>query len=203
MTRQVLQSAEQKDQACVTLRYPAWRTIVASAVLAAAIGCQGALAQGRLDAQYAVTLGGVAFGKGVWQVDVREDRFTARVSGATAGLLRLLASGRGSSVAQGSVVDGQLVPSSYSSSIETNKKHDEVRMVLQSGAVKEYIAEPPNIPNPDRVPIVESHRRNVLDPMTASIVPVPGNGSTFVPRACDRDIAVFDGRMRYNLKLAY
>src|SRR5688572_27705893 len=54
MTRQVLQSAEQKDQACVTLRYPAWRTIVASAVLAAAIGCQGALAQGRLDAQYAV-----------------------------------------------------------------------------------------------------------------------------------------------------
>jgi hypothetical protein len=32
---------------------------------------------------------------------------------------------------------------------------------------------------------------------------VPGNGSTFVPQACDRKIAVFDGRMRYDLQLVY
>jgi hypothetical protein len=43
----------------------------------------------------------------------------------------------------------------------------------------------------------------VLDPMTASIVRVPGNGNTFVPQACNRKIAVFDGRMRYDLQLVY
>ena len=39
--------------------------------------------------------------------------------------------------------------------------------------------------------------------MTASIVRVPGNGNTFVPQACDRKLAVFDGRMRYDLQLVY
>ena len=182
------------------------RTLVASAAaaLVAAPGSDAAFAGGRLDARYTVTLGGVSFGKGAWLVDIGEDRFTSAVSGATAGVMRLIASGKGSSAARGSVSNsGQLNPVTYSSSIATNKKYDEVRMVLQAGTVKDYIAEPPNTPNPDRIPITESHRRGVLDPMTASIVPVPGNGSTFVPQACDRNISIFDGRMRYDLRLAY
>jgi hypothetical protein len=43
----------------------------------------------------------------------------------------------------------------------------------------------------------------VLDPMTAAILRVPGTGDTFVPQACNRRLAIFDGRMRYDLQLAY
>jgi hypothetical protein len=32
---------------------------------------------------------------------------------------------------------------------------------------------------------------------------VPGSGDTFVPQACNRKLAIFDGRMRYDLQLAY
>jgi hypothetical protein len=194
-----------KDRIVVTSRCPLWRAIVVSSVagLGTIAAGQVAFAGGKLDAHYSVTLGGVSFGKGAWLIDVGEDRFTSAVSGATAGLMRLLASGKGSSAARGAVNGGQLLPATYSSTIETNKKYDEVRMVLQGGAVKEYIAEPPTTPNPDRVPIAEAHRRGVVDPMTASILPVPGNGSTFVPQACDRNISVFDGRMRYDISLAY
>ena len=32
---------------------------------------------------------------------------------------------------------------------------------------------------------------------------VPGNGDTFVPQACQRKLAIFDGRMRYDLQLAF
>ena len=39
--------------------------------------------------------------------------------------------------------------------------------------------------------------------MTAAIMRVPGNGDTFVPQACNRKLAIFDGRMRYDLQLAY
>jgi hypothetical protein len=189
----------------VTVRCPVSRVIFVSVVigLATAVDCGMAFAGGKLDARYTVTLGGVSFGKGAWHIDVGEDRFTSAVSGATAGVMRLFSSGKGSSAARGAVAGGQLVPATYTSSIETNRKYDEVRMVLQGGAVKEYIAEPPSPPNPDRVPLAEAHRRGVMDPMTASILPVPGNGSTFVPEACDRSIAVFDGRMRYDLKVAY
>jgi hypothetical protein len=175
-------------------------------MLAAALGVpavDGALAQGRLDAHYNLSLGGVPFGRGTWQIDVREDQFTASVSGATAGLMRMFASGQASSASRGTVSRGQLFASSYVSSITTDKRYDEVRMVLSNGNVKESVAEPPSIPFPDRVPLTEAHRRGVADPMTASLMPVPGNGDTFVPEACPRKLAIFDGRMRYDLQLAF
>jgi hypothetical protein len=168
------------------------------------VGGGGARAEGgRLEARYTATLAGVALGNGAWHVDVREDRFTAAVSGVLVGVVRLLARGRGASASQGSVANGQPVPSSYSSSIETDRKYDEVRMQFSAGNVTKYVAEPPNWPNPDRVPLADAHRRGVKDPMTASMLRVPGNGNTFVPQACDRKISVFDGRMRYDVQLVY
>ena len=53
------------------------------------------------------------------------------------------------------------------------------------------------------MPLTEAHRRGVADPMSASLLRVPGNGSTFVPQVCQRTVAVFDGRMRYDLQLAF
>jgi hypothetical protein len=174
-------------------------------MLAAAMADTGSplYAQGKLDARYVATLGGVSFGKGAWTIDVRDDQYTAAVSGATVGVLRIFASGQGNSAARGTVSNGQPVASSYSSTIQTDKKYDEVRMVLNGGTVKESLAEPPVIPTPERVPLTDAHRRGVTDPMTASLMRVPGNGDTFSPEACQRKLAIFDGRMRYDLALAF
>lgn len=181
------------------------REVLAGLVMAAALACgdSDAWAQGTLDARYQVTLGGVSFGKGAWHISVSGEQFTSAVSGSTTGVLRLFSTGRGASASRGSVAGGALNASSYSSSIATSKKYDEVRMQLNSGTVKDYIAEPPNSPDPERVPIQDAHRRGVLDPMTAAIIRVPGNGDTFVPQACNRKLAIFDGRMRYDLQLAF
>ena len=166
--------------------------------------CAGlVMAQGRVEAKYSVTLGGVPFGKGAWLIDVRDDQFTAVVSGGTSGLLRLFTKGQGSSAVRGTVSGGQLIASTYSSSIRTDKKYDDVRMVMNGPNVKESVADPPTMPSPDRVPLTEAHRRGVSDPMTATIMPVPGTGDTFVPEACPRTLAIFDGRMRYDLQLAF
>ena len=179
--------------------------LVGAAFIAAwAQGCDLAQAQGRLDARYEVTLGGVQFGRGAWQISVADGQFTSAVSGATSGLLRLFNTGRGASASRGTVSGGGVLKaSSYSSSVSTSSKYDEVRMQLSAGSVKEFMAEPPNTPDPRRVPIQDAHRRGVLDPMTAAIIRVPGNGDTFVPQACNRKLAIFDGRMRYDLQLAF
>ncbi len=161
------------------------------------------LAQGKLDARYSVTLGGLPVGRGAWVIDITDDHFSASASGATAGLMRVFASGQGQSAARGTVSGGQLVPSTYASSIVTDQKVDEVRMIISSGTVKEFVADPPTVPSPDRVPVTDAHRRGVSDPMTASLMRVPGSGDTFVPQACPRKLAVFDGRMRYDLQLAF
>lgn len=160
-------------------------------------------AQGTLDAQYNVTLGGIPFGKGAWRVDVRDDQFTATLSGATTGLLQLFARGKATSAVRGTVSQGQPQGATYVSSIETEKKYDEVRMVMNGNSVKEFQAEPPTAPNPGRVPLTEAHRRGVTDPMTAALIRVPGQGDVFSPDVCQRRLAIFDGRMRYDLRFAY
>src|SRR5215510_12105601 len=161
------------------------------------------LAQGKLDARYTVTLSGLPIGHGAWVIDIGDDYFTASASGATAGLLRVFASGQGQSAARGSIAGGQLVPSSYASRIVTDDKSDDVRMVISAGAVKELAANPPTVASPDRVPVTDAHRRGVTDPMTASLIRVPGSGDTLVPQACQRTLSIFDGRMRYDLQLTF
>src|SRR5499427_10439186 len=92
----------------------------AFATLTGADAGRGALlAQGKLDARYIVTLAGLPIGRGAWVIDIGEDYFTASASGATAGLLRVFASGQGQSAARGSISGGQLVPSTYASRIVT------------------------------------------------------------------------------------
>ena len=46
----------------------------------------------------------------------------------------------------------------------------------------------------------DADRRNVLDPMTATLVHVGGSGDMVSPQACGRKAAVFDGRMRFDLR---
>jgi Protein of unknown function (DUF3108) len=191
----------------VTSRPLVFLTRLAGAVVLIAMlvgtGSRGASAQGKLDAAYVVTLGGVPIGKGSWTIDVQDDQFTATASGATSGLLRVFASGQGNSAAHGIVTGGQPIASSYASSIVADNRSDQVRILFSGGAVKDYLADPPTMPSPDRVPLTDASRKGVLDPMTASLIRVAGTGDTFVPEACQRTLPVFDGRMRYDLQLAF
>jgi uncharacterized protein DUF3108 len=177
--------------------------VAALAMAAADMAGNPTQAQGRLEARYEATLGGLPVGKGAWLIDVRDDQFSATLNGSTSGLVQVVASGRGRSAVTGTVSGGQPAAAAYASSIVSGKKVDEVRMLMSGGTVKELIAEPPTMPSPNRVPLTEAHRRNVTDPMTAAILRAPGNGDTFSPEVCKRTLSIFDGRMRYDLQLAF
>ena len=160
-------------------------------------------AQAKLDARYTATLGGVTIGRGAWVIDFRDDQYTAAASGMATGLLKFFAGGTGTSASRGTVANGQPVPRNYAATITANKKKDEVEMTIENGAVKEYSVKPPSPPDPERVPITEAHRRGVTDPMTASLIRVAGQRPTDAAETCQRSIAIFDGRMRYDLRLAF
>lgn len=177
--------------------------LLGAGVVGLVAGAAPVHAQGRLDARYAVTLAGLQIGKGAWVIDISEDRFTAAASGVTTGLLRLFASGSGSGASRGTVVGGRPVPATFASSVTSEKKTEEIRMTLVSGNIKDYAITPPVMPSPERVPVTEAHRTSVNDPMTASLIRVPGNGNPMRPEACQKVISVFDGRMRFDLKLAF
>jgi hypothetical protein len=180
--------------------------IVAAAAcgLAALVACGGAAcAQGRLEARYVVTLSGLVVGTGNWVIDIDNDKYTAAASGKTSGLLRIFADGEGTSAARGAVSHGNLMPASYASSMSTDKKTEDLRITLSGGNVKDYAIEPVPPPQPDRIPVTDAHRHGVMDPMSGSLNRVAGTGDMLGPAACSHKASIFDGRMRYDLKLAY
>jgi hypothetical protein len=176
---------------------------VAASLATVALVTPSLAQQGRVDARYSVTLAGIPIGKGAWVIDISEDQYTAAASGATSGLLRVFAGGQGSGASRGVVVSGTPVPASFAASITSDRRTEEIRMTLNSGDVKTYAISPEPMFDPERVPVKDAHRRGVSDPMTASLIRVPGNGELLGPHACLRKVSVFDGRMRYDLQLTY
>jgi hypothetical protein len=173
---------------------------VLGAVCATPLDC---VAQGKLDARYTASLAGVPIGKGAWIIDIGDDQYTAAASGMTAGILSVFTSGQGSGASRGHVHGDGFSPNTYASSITTDHKLEEMRIVLNSGMVKEVTINPPTSFNPERVPLTDVHRRGVVDPMSAVLLGVPGNGNPLSPEACQRTIPVFDGRMRFDLQMSY
>ena len=168
-----------------------------------ALAPQAALAQGRLDAQYEATLSGIAVGKGAWTIEIGDDTFTASAQGGTAGLLKAFSGGTGSGASQGRVVNGALVANAYAATTMTQKKSETIRMVLANGGVKDFSIDPAPPVDPDRIVVTDAHRKNVLDPMTGSMLRVAGNGEVLSPEACRTGSGIFDGRLRYDLKLDF
>ena len=180
----------------------AWASLGAGALMLLAVP-HPASAQGKLDAQYEATLSGIPVGRGAWTIEIGDDQFSASAGGGTSGLLKAISDGSGTGASQGRVVGGALVATNYSASTITSKKSEAIHIILSNGNVKEFGIEPQPPVDADRVPVTEAHRRGVSDPMTASLVRVPGNADPLGPDACHGSVAVFDGRMRYDLKLDF
>jgi len=156
----------------------------------------------KLDAAYTATLLGIPIAHIGWTLDLQDDRFSAAASGSTVGLFRIFARGHGVAEAHGTVTGKQPVASNFMVSLTSGNSTDEIKIVFNGGKAREFLAHP-RPPNPALVPLTDAYRTDVVDPMTALLVHVPGSGDTSAPAACERKIAVFDGHMRYDLRLAF
>jgi Protein of unknown function (DUF3108) len=174
-----------------------------AALFATSAGVPAANADTRLEARYTASLAGIPIGSGTWMIDIGETHYVAAASGSTSGLLRVFVGGQGTSAARGSILAGKLVPSAYAASIRTIDSSTAVRLTLADGNVKTSEVEPPIDHDPERLPLTRAHEQGVLDPMTATLLRMAGVGNPVSAEACNRTLSVFDGRLRYDLTLAY
>lgn len=174
-------------------------------ILATALGLWSgaAAAQGKVDARYEATLAGIEVGKGAWVIEIDDDQYSASATGATSGVMQAFSSGHGSGESQGRIIGGQFVPFSYTAATTSAKKSETIRMTLSGGNLKDTVIEPQPPFDADRIPVTDAHRRGVLDPMTGSLLMVGGTGDPMSPDSCRTSTPIFDGRMRYDLKLDY
>ncbi len=180
-----------------------WCALLALAPILAAVAAGPTAAQGKLQAHYTATLSGIPIGEGTWTIDINDTQYSATAKGTTTGLLRTFTGGHGSTSARGTLQAGRPVSSTYVATIATSKKTDEIRVTVANGNVKDFTVEPPQDKDPERVPLTDAHQRGVLDPMTATLMRMSGSGDPLSPEACAQTASIFDGRLRYDLRLAY
>jgi hypothetical protein len=161
-----------------------------------------ACAQGRVEATYRATLAGIPIGSGTWVIDIGPKQYAGAATGRASGLVRVLVSGEGSSTVRGTIRHGRLIPSIFVANIHSYESYD-VRMEMSGGNVKALKNDPPVLESPDRVPLTDTHRRGVLDPMTALMITVPGTGEVVSDEACHAKLPIFDGRQRFDLTLSF
>jgi hypothetical protein len=184
-----------------SIRTPAGASL---ALLAAMLAMTApAAAQGKLEARYDVTLAGILVGTGAWAVDILDDQYSATASGGATGLFKAFAHGTGTGTSQGRVINGALVPANYTATISSSKKSETIRMSLAGGNVKDFVIEPTPPVDTKRIPVTDVHKRGVLDPMSATLLRVPGTADPLGPEACRATTGIFDGRMRYDLRLDF
>jgi hypothetical protein len=186
------------------------RTVTrAAATLLLFAAAMPAWADARLDVRYKASLAalaemkGIEIGKASLIVDITDDGYAAAGSAKVTGLARMVSKGEGSVSARGNFINGKVSPLTYSSTSETDKKAEEIRISLANNVVKEFAVSPPTTPAEDRVPVTEQHRQGVVDPMSAAVITVPGNGDLLAHDSCNRTISIFDGRQRYDLVFSY
>lgn len=181
------------------VRYPLLTGLFAVFLVTAA-----AAADGKTEVRYAVSFGGLQVGQGALAIEVTNDGYSASGSGAVTGVLQMLSPGKGTASARGRFSGGKVLPATFATNSESGDKWEDIRLSMQNGVVKEATVLPPrNTGGKDRVKVTDEHLRNVVDPMSAALMPVPGNGSLSGPEACNRTLAIYDGRLRYNLVMSY
>jgi hypothetical protein len=161
-----------------------------------------AQAQGKLTANYTISVARIPVGKITWSTEIGDDSYTSTGSGEASGVASFLASGKGSLSTRGTVKDGELSPTEFTSDITQDDEKGALKMVLDRGAVTELKADAPAKAG-DRVPVSAVHQQGVVDPLTAWLIPAAGEGNGLGRAACERTLPIFDGQKRYDLKLAF
>jgi hypothetical protein len=119
------------------------------------------------------------------------------------GLASVFASGQGHVSASGSFAGARVVPSRFNVTTSGGKQPTSLSMNLSGGRVSQLSVSPERPVDNDKIPVTDEHKRGVIDPISAGLLPVPGHGPLLSASACNHTAPVFDGFTRFNLVFSY
>jgi hypothetical protein len=166
------------------------------------LGSEAAAAQS-LQVEYAISLAGFPLGSADLTTTLEGARYSVKVAAKLTGLAGMLTGAKGAATAAGALAPSQPLPSSFAVTSHSAKDQRTVRMGLTAGSVAALEIAPPLESKPDRVPLNESHKRGVLDPVSALLMPVASRADLMDARNCNRTLPIFDGAARFNVVLSY
>ena len=158
-----------------------------------------------IKAQYLVTLLGLEIGQADFSLTYTAQTYLSDVEARLSGFATLIAKSQTHAEASGQVQNNAPIPQNYAISANNAQLTRTVRMALPHGDVKAVEIDPPIDDRSDRVPLRESDKVNILDPLTALLslvmtAPTQSDGS-LNRNICAPTLPVFDGFTRYDIHL--
>lgn len=178
------------------------KTVLCAAALSGFCAATAASAQS-LVAHYSVKLIGLSLGTASLAARVDGAAYQVEANAKLSGVASMVSNSKGAATASGIIAQGKVAPNGYATTSSNSKMTRTIRIAMTSGNVKGSEVSPPFEEGPGRVPVTESHKRGVIDPLSALVMPVAGTAPVIGPAACDRIIPVYDGWTRFDVALRY
>ncbi len=179
----------------------AWRRLVLP--LACCVGLAAPAAADTLHAHYAVSLVGLHIGDLAADGQMEPQSYRMQLTAHLSGLAAMVSSVQMALASTGAMRKDKLAPMTYATSAVGSSETRTLRMALKSGTVKAVEIMPPPEFHGERVPVTEANKRNILDPTSALIMPVPVGDQLVGPAACNRTLPIYDGYARFDIALHY
>lgn len=162
----------------------------------------GSAQAGTVEASYTITLAGLSIGKASLAGSVTQEGYTLNMSAGLTGLVGAISKGSGNGTSRGSFSTMPLT-NGFSMQASNGTITRTIQFSAAGGAIKSVAINPPLEIGPEgRVPLQPQHRANVLDPLSALVM--PSKGADPLDKAnCERRLPVFDGTARFDVLLTY
>lgn len=153
--------------------------------------------------RYGVSLIGLPIGTATVDGTLGPKDYRLQGTGKLTGLAGVIVDTKGAVTATGVVKNGQVTPAGFAATAGTPNYLLTIRIAEERGSATGVEITPPYVQTPDRIPLSPGDRRNIIDPMSSFIMPVPGSGDMIGPAACNRTLPLFDGGVRFNVLLSF
>lgn len=185
---------------CRDYRYK--RSGIAALALAGLV-CAAIPAQaGTVEASYTISLAGLTIGKASLSGTVEKESYTLNLSAALTGLVGAVTKGSGSGTARGAF-GGMPLTNGFAMQANNGSITRSIQFGAAGGSIKSVSIEPPLEIGPEgRVPLQPQHRVNVIDPLSALVMPSK-TADPLDKSNCERRLPVFDGTARFDVVLTF
>ena len=129
--------------------------------------------------------------------------YQSSVDARVAGIATIVSNFRMNMMSNGVIRKNVVQPNNFSAEETGSRETQTMRMTLVGGTVKSAEIIPPVKDLDQRVPLLDEHKKDIVDPASTLIMTVPSGQDPLGPSACNRTFRMFDGFSRSDIALEF
>jgi Protein of unknown function (DUF3108) len=154
-------------------------------------------------AKYTISYFGVPVGDMETVKTFGASTYQSSVDARVAGIATIVSNFKMNMKSNGTIRKNVVQPDNFAAEETSSGERQTMRMTLVGARVKSAEIVPPVKDLDQRVPLLDEHKRNIVDPASTLIMTVPSGQDPLGPSACNRTFRMFDGFSRSDIALEF